>query len=216
MESFAEQRRTAILQELTQRRMVRIADLSERFSVSQLSIRRNLERLEQLGLLKRVHGGTVGVPMAAMPQTNSGPTHCLSKQKECIGRAAAALIRQGERLIFDSGTTVLQVAHNISGDLLTAGNLTVITTSFPVAQELGPWKGVHLLFLGSLCLPEYQAVVDQLNDRCVKVAARRPHLPGHRRPDLFTRRYHSQQPTCWRSKPTAPWSARRTEPPPSK
>ena len=54
---------------------------------------------------------------------------------------------------------MLQVAHNISGDLLTSGNLTVITTSLPVIYELGAWKSIHLLLLGGIYLPEWQVTV---------------------------------------------------------
>ena len=56
MESTAQQRRSLILEELARSRTVRIAELSERFGVSEVLIRRDLERLHQQGLLKRVHG----------------------------------------------------------------------------------------------------------------------------------------------------------------
>jgi DeoR/GlpR family transcriptional regulator of sugar metabolism len=62
-------------------------------------------------------------------------------------------------LIFDSGTTVLQVARNISGDLLASGNLTIITSSFPVVHELGAWKSIHLLLVGGIYLSEWQVTV---------------------------------------------------------
>ncbi len=78
---------------------------------------------------------------------------------ERIGRAAAALIREGERIIFDSGTTAIQVARNIPGDLITTGNLTVITCSLPIVQELGSWKNIHLILLGGVYLHEYQTLV---------------------------------------------------------
>ena len=90
---------------------------------------------------------------------SSGVTAKISPAKERIGRAAAQLIRPGDRLIFDSGTTVLQVARNLSGDLLTSGNLTVITSSLPVIYELGAWKSIHLLLLGGIYLPEWQVTV---------------------------------------------------------
>jgi DeoR/GlpR family transcriptional regulator of sugar metabolism len=159
MNSVAEQRRSRIVDELTRQRVVRIGDLSAQFGVSEVSIRRDLERLEQLGMLKRVHGGAVAPPAAStgLPAGSSGAK--VSPAKERIGRAAAQLIRQGDRLIFDSGTTVLQVARNISGDLLTSGNLTVITSSLPVIHELGAWRSIHLLFLGGVYLPQWQVTV---------------------------------------------------------
>jgi DeoR family transcriptional regulator, fructose operon transcriptional repressor len=159
MSSVAEQRRSRIREELARQRVIKIGDLSIQFGVSEVSIRRDLERLEQLGMLKRVHGGAVLPPAtpAGVPSTNA--TSKTSPAKERIGRAAAALIRPGDRLIFDSGTTVLQIARNISGDLVTSGNLTVITSSLPVIYELGAWKSVHLLLLGGIYLPEWQVTV---------------------------------------------------------
>jgi DeoR/GlpR family transcriptional regulator of sugar metabolism len=84
---------------------------------------------------------------------------CHLEEKERIGQAAAEMIGAGDRLIFDSGTTVLQVARSISGDVLNSGNLTVITGSLPVVRELGAWKGVHIILLGGVYLPEYELVV---------------------------------------------------------
>jgi DeoR/GlpR family transcriptional regulator of sugar metabolism len=168
MDSSAEQRRSAILQALSQERMVKIADLSKQFSVSQVSIRRDLERLEQLGLLKRIHGGAVDVPKSTAAGSAATDGHTVTEEKERIARAAAVTVRRGERLVFDSGTTVQQIARHLSGDLLTSGNLTIITPSRPIVQELGSWKGIHLLVLGGVYLPEYQAVVGPLTIDAMK------------------------------------------------
>lgn len=159
MNTVAEERRSSIVEQVTRHRVVRIGDLSRHFGVSEVSIRRDLERLEQLGLLKRVHGGAVALQTLPLPSPNGAATPQTSPEKERIGRAAAELIRPGDRLILDSGTTVLQVARSIPGDLLRSGNLTVITSSLPIVHELGPWKSVHLLFLGGIYLPEWQVVV---------------------------------------------------------
>jgi len=159
MASSAEERREWILQELGRSRLVKVAALSERFGISAVSIRRDLERLEALGLLKRVHAGAVALPASLVGSGYaSRMLHCL-EEKERIGQAAAALIAPGDRLIFDSGTTVLQVARHIPGHLLTNGNLTVITASLPIVRELGPWKGVDLILLGGIYLPSYDVLV---------------------------------------------------------
>jgi DeoR family fructose operon transcriptional repressor len=159
MNSVAEQRRSNIMDELARRRMVKIADLAKHFGVSEVSIRRDLDRLEQLGMLKRVHGGAAAPPNGSIGLLNSGRMLKVSPAKERIGRAAAQLIRPGDRLILDSGTTVLQVARSISCDLLATGNLAVITSSLPITYELGVWKGIHLLLLGGIYLPEWQVLV---------------------------------------------------------
>jgi DeoR/GlpR family transcriptional regulator of sugar metabolism len=162
MSSAAQQRRSMILDELAHRRTVHISDLSVQFGVSDVLIRRDLERLHEQGLLKRIHGGAVALPSnASSAALETQPTGHLA-EKERIGRAAAELICPGDSLIFDSGTTPLQVARHIPGDLLIEGHLTVITLSLPIIQELGSWKDVHLILLGGIYLPDYQVAVGPL------------------------------------------------------
>ena len=80
-------------------------------------------------------------------------------KKERIGRAAAELIKSGEQVILDTGTTTLQVAHHICTDLRVAGDLTVYTPSLPISREIGACPGIHLELMGGIVLPQYQAMV---------------------------------------------------------
>jgi DeoR/GlpR family transcriptional regulator of sugar metabolism len=159
MASSADQRRIAILEQIAQDQMLTVTDLSQRFEVSEVSIRRDLDRLAQHGLLKRVHGGAVAIPDTALNQSYAAKIQRHIEEKECIGRAAAKLIEPGDQLIFDGSTTALQVARNIAGDLLSSGNLTIVASSLPIVQELGHWKGVHVILLGGLYLPEFRSFV---------------------------------------------------------
>lgn len=160
MDTQAEKRRYAILEELTQRQAVRVTELSQAFGVSEVSVRRDLSHLERQGFLRRIHGGAVPVPnaRAQLSQAISGTT-AHAAEKANIGRAAAELVRPGERLLFDSGTTVLEVARHLPPDLRESGNLTVITSSLPIVRELGPCKGIHLILLGGVFLSQYEVVV---------------------------------------------------------
>ncbi len=155
MATLAAERRSAILQLLTRSPSLRVAELSAYFGVSEVSIRRDLQQLARAGLLRRVHGGVV----ANSPAPNLHPklTPFLIEQmeyrrevKERIGRAAAQLVRPGQHIMFDAGTTTLQVARSIPTELLSNGNLTVITCSLLVAMELGAWRGVNVILLGGL------------------------------------------------------------------
>ena len=159
MNPVTQERRSFIVNQVARDRLVKIADLSRRFGVSEVAIRRDLARLEQLGMLKRVHGGAVALPPAGGSPLNGSPLYKISPEKERIGCAAAELVCPSDRIIFDSGTTVLQAARSISGDLLTTGQLTIITGFLPVVHLLGAWKSVHVLLLGGIFLPEYQVVV---------------------------------------------------------
>jgi DeoR/GlpR family transcriptional regulator of sugar metabolism len=159
MTSATDERRELILQYLTDHQIVTVAALTELLGVSAVSIRRDLDRLAQLGLLKRTHGGAVAFPGAARGQPHAEKMARHVEEKERIGQAAAQMIGDGDQVMLDSGSTVLQVARSISGDLLNVGSLTVITGCMPVARELGPWNGVHLIILGGIYLPEQEVVV---------------------------------------------------------
>lgn len=155
----SDKRRSSILDEIANNRMVKVNDLSERFGVSEVIIRRDLERLEKFGLLKRIHGGAVALPHdVALPFGTPAHSATHEEEKERIGREAAAMIGDGDRIILDSGSTVLQVARHISGYLLTWGKLTIITASLPVVQAVGGWNGIHLILLGGLYLPQSKVV----------------------------------------------------------
>ena len=168
MDPTVQKRRALILDELSRHRTVRVAELSSKFGVSAVLIRRDLERLHEHGLLKRVHGGAVALPngLGSAAAEPNGISYL--DEKERIGRAAAGLVCPGDRLILDSGSTALQVACHIPGDLLTAGRLTAITVSVPIIEVLGPWKGIQLLILGGIYLPEYQVVVGPQTINAVK------------------------------------------------
>jgi len=159
MPSVAEQRRSRIIAELGRAQSLRVNDLSDRLGVSDVSIRRDLQILEDMGRLKRVHGGAVAIPDQTIGEALSTRWYQNLEKKERIGQAAAALIQRGDRLIIDSGTTPLQVAKHITPELAASGNLTVITASLPIGRELGTHPEVHLILLGGVYLPAYDLVI---------------------------------------------------------
>jgi DeoR family transcriptional regulator, aga operon transcriptional repressor len=162
---IADERRRAIVQQAVEYQVVTVSDLSDRYGVSEVAIRRDLRSLENRGLLRRIHGGAVAVPASAAP--NSPTDHkCFiprnvvnSEAKHRIGKAAAGLVRSGERVIFDSGNTVLHVAHYVALGMGNTDTLTAITSSLPVVSELSQYGGVNLIILGGVYLPQYQMVV---------------------------------------------------------
>lgn len=154
-----ERRKLSILEDLATSRVVSVAQLSRKFGISAVSIRSDLENLEARGLLRRIRGGAVSVPQTILEWSFAEKMAMHREEKERIGRAAAALIHNGDVVIMDSGTTVVQVARHISQAILTSGQLTVVTSSLPIARELGSWQGVHLILLGGVYLPEQEVVV---------------------------------------------------------
>ena len=159
MAAPASKRSSAILEELKRSHSIKVADLSLQLGVSEVSIRRDLQTLEEHGLLKRVHGGAVALKSPYAETLQAAHQDLQREKKERIGRAAAQMIHRGDRLIFDSGSTSLQVARSLDSELLQAGNLTVISAYLPLVGELGHWPGVHLIVLGGLYLPNYNILV---------------------------------------------------------
>jgi DeoR family transcriptional regulator, fructose operon transcriptional repressor len=110
-------RRGRIAEMLTARRTVRVSVLSEEFGVSEMTIRRDLERLASEGLLSRTPGGAiVKQHMAGEPlYVNSVLTH--AEEKRRIATAAAAMIKPGETVFLSSGTTAAQVLRHVDPQL---------------------------------------------------------------------------------------------------
>lgn len=140
-------------------RRVRVAELVREFGVTDTSIRRDLAILEADGVLLRVHGGAVANAGDDRPRPVTDRMRLHLAEKQRIGEAAANLIGPGEIVLFDSGTTTLQVASHIPARLRTNGMLTIITNSLRLADEVLTWPAPNLILLGGLCIPDYQAIV---------------------------------------------------------
>jgi DeoR family fructose operon transcriptional repressor len=147
--SFPEERRMAILQEVVQRRVVRAGDLARRFGVSAETIRRDLLALEREGLTRRVYGGTAAVRRSPAEASFEQRRVERAEQKQAMAREAAALIEPGDTCIFDVGTSVAQVASQLSP----AYHGRVLTNSLLVAIELAGREDVDLLTSGGRVRP---------------------------------------------------------------
>ncbi|MGQ9684344.1 MAG: DeoR/GlpR family DNA-binding transcription regulator [Anaerolineae bacterium] len=155
----ANARRMAILELVAGQRVVRVAELSRRFGVSEVSIRRDLAWLREYGLLRRVHGGAVSGGERAFEPPYQDRLKLHLEEKQRIGRAAAALVQAGERVIFDSGTTVLEIARALAASPRERGQITAITASLPSAVALAHARLVHLIMLGGIFQPESETFV---------------------------------------------------------
>lgn len=152
-------RRMTILEIARNDSLVRVSELSQRFGVSQVSIRRDLEKLVEYGLLKRVHGGAVAVRQEAGEEFYDHKLVLHQGEKRRIAQAAVGLIRPRDRLILDSGSTVLNLAQEIAQQVGELKRLTVITAAWSVFRELAPIRDINLIILGGIYLPDYQTLV---------------------------------------------------------
>jgi DeoR family transcriptional regulator, fructose operon transcriptional repressor len=127
-----------------------VVRLAEVFSVSEMTIRRDLAWLEAKSQVRRIHGGARVATREEPEKPFLERTVDYSEQKQCIGATAAHLVEDGDRIILDAGTTTRQVARH----LLSRRNLTVITNALPVAQELARAPQITVMVLGGLLKQE--------------------------------------------------------------
>jgi len=145
---LAEERRARILDILNESEngAVYVTELSQAFGVSTMTIRRDLDWLEEMALVKRVHGGAVAYQGLVFEKPFLERGGEFSQEKQAIGRLAAQLVRDGETIILDAGTTTQQVARH----LVDKKDLTVVTNALPVAQELARFLQVSTILLGGM------------------------------------------------------------------
>jgi DeoR/GlpR family transcriptional regulator of sugar metabolism len=140
----AEARRRKILQLLEEAGTVKVEDLSDRFSVSQVTIRKDLSDLEQQGLLQRTYGGAVFSHRSRFNISFMEKVNLQAAEKEAIARTALDYVHEGDTIILDAGSTTLCLASTLVGKFQ---SLYVITSSVPAALELAR-AGYELLLVG--------------------------------------------------------------------
>jgi len=143
---LAIERRNEILSKLREDKKVLVGDLSKYYKVTEETIRRDLDLLEQKGLAKKTYGGAVllddlkeELPYNIRKQTNI-------KEKKIIAELVADMIEDGEHLMLDASTTSLYIAKSIKNK----ENITIITNSLEVMFELSDKKGWRILSTGGL------------------------------------------------------------------
>ena len=136
------QRKQLILGRLRRDGQVIAKALSQELGLSEDTIRRDLRELAQDGQLQRVHGGAL--PASPAVADFAGRQGLAAEGKVAIGRAAAGLVRAGQVVILDGGTTAVQMARHLASDL----RATVVTHSPSVAVELVGHAGVEVVLLG--------------------------------------------------------------------
>lgn len=136
-----------------------VRDLSRRFNLSEVSVRRDLKSLEELGLLRRTHGGAQIIDPPRRVPVFDTRLHQRVDAKRAIGKAAAAMICPGDTILLDAGTTVLEVARNLPASLLFAGGLTVVTRSLVIASEVRLQRATRLVVLGGLYNHDFDVFV---------------------------------------------------------
>ncbi len=161
---FAPERQERIAQLVTNAGRVRVTDLAIQFGVSPVTIRKDLLVLEGEARVLRTHGGAIAPRGSTRPEPAFEVRERLHRdEKRSIGAAAAALVVDGDSIVFDASTTALYVARHLK-DRSSWHQLTVITNSIRIALELAGHPGITVLMLGGRVRAEALSVVGPLGD----------------------------------------------------
>ncbi len=143
-----EERRRKILDLVTKEGRITVDGIVQRFGISSVTARADLDTLAELGALVRSHGGAVSRldPVQDYPVSFKEALHHAEKVR--IGQAAARLLQPNETAVIDSGTTTLEIARHLK--LLKLKGLTVITNALNIAAELTEVPNLSLIMIGGI------------------------------------------------------------------
>lgn len=158
------ERRDQILVWLKQHGQVQVRDLVEQFGVSEMTIRRDLEHLAAEGHLVRTYGGAMAAggvireqPYVAKVQEHTG-------EKERIARRAADMVRDGDVILLDAGSTTAALARCLRG----RKDLTVVTVDLKIALELCDEPGIRVLVTGGTAQREGYNLLGPLAEQTLR------------------------------------------------
>lgn len=158
---MANGRRPELQALLAERGEVVIADLAERFDVSEMTIRRDLEALETAGVARRVRGGAIATVSRGHEPPFDARAVASQRAKRAIAAAAARYVDDGETAILDVGTTTLELARQLRG----RRGITVITASLPAALTLANEPALRVLVTGGIVRPGEHSLVGHFAER---------------------------------------------------
>ncbi|MGD0346140.1 MAG: DeoR/GlpR family DNA-binding transcription regulator [Terracidiphilus sp.] len=151
----AAERQLRIRQMLETRDFIDSETLGRELEASESSVRRDLDILEQDGVLKRVYGGAVSVQAPANRAFDyTVESFRLSDEKSRIARLTAGLIENGQTVILDGGSTVAAVARELA-----AKSLHIVTNSLPIAESLETLRNIELTLTGGYLDPRLRVML---------------------------------------------------------
>ena len=155
--TLAPERWNALRAKLDSQGVVRVDDLVQELEVSAATIRRDLEELERMNLLRRVHGGAVRLESRLHELRFDDKAGLHPEEKRRIAAAAAGIIQDRETVYLDGGSTVVALASLLRG----RETLTVVTNSLRAAVELSA-QGPRLILIGGELRRRSQSLVGSL------------------------------------------------------
>ncbi len=140
---FSDERKKIILERLATHNRLTVGEIARELDASESTVRRDLQDLEELGMLKRTHGGAVTLEVTSFEPSLLEKDITFPDEKRKIAELACTLIQPEETILLDAGTTTLEVAR-----VLPRYRLTVVTNSLQIAQELSSRETIELVLIG--------------------------------------------------------------------
>ena len=157
------ERQSRLKELLAKRGIADVDSLSAELNVSQSTIRRDVEMLEQTGLAQRTHGGVIWIgekqSHEARPYAFDQRMGYFVEAKKQIAKAAKQLIQPGQTLLIDGGTTTLYFAEELFGIAL-----QLVTNSLPIANLFHNDDHAELIVTGGLMYPRYGVLLGPLTE----------------------------------------------------
>ncbi|HEX6981235.1 MAG TPA: DeoR/GlpR family DNA-binding transcription regulator, partial [Balneolaceae bacterium] len=139
-------RRDKIIQKVQSEGSVRVDELSEEFDVSTVTIRNDLDFFEEKGLIHRTYGGALFRNNVYNDPSLEEKQKLNVNEKRRIGEYAAGMVKAGESIILDSGTTTREIALRLKD----RKDLTIMTNAINIALELAGSTDLHLMLTGGV------------------------------------------------------------------
>ena len=161
----ASERHNKIIEIVLETGRINIPDICKIFSVSDMTARRDLNELDRMGLLRRVHGGAIASlgrsyePSFKTRATKNKPS------KTAIGLKAAELVYDGDSIALDVGTTTLEIVPGLRGKR----NLTIVTSCIQIAakivDQISLEVDARLILTGGIVRPRELSMIGSIPER---------------------------------------------------
>lgn len=161
---YEEERKAAIVEYVQKNLRASIDELAMKYSVSKSTIRRDLMELENNKLIKRTHGGAISMEVVSFEPTFTEKESRYAQEKELIAQKAVEFIQDGDTIIMDAGTTTFLMSKHLKS----FSDLTVVTNSIMIAQELLNCSKIEVIVVGGSLRKSTQALVGPLTDEALE------------------------------------------------
>lgn len=161
MRALVHKRRESIARLIRENGFIRNSELSDKLGVSVVTIRQDVDALSAQGLIQKTYGGAVLPPDVTLDSSFDSRAHEHAEAKRRIGAAAAKLVRPGETILLDAGSTTIEIARRLPEN----ADITVVTCALNIALEASAKSGVGVVLCGGKVNPRTLSVTGHQVER---------------------------------------------------